>query len=311
MKKTLLVSAVTMMISTAFAAPAADGPTPDCEGITIATGAKGKGYNALYTDIAKVCGSKVNLCEVKTGGGLDNLTLLSTKDADIGFAQIDTWMDMKTSDENIAGLKQVIPLNSNYLHIITSTNGVTTKQANKILGKLGLDNDKVTVINRMSDLRGKPVIVVGTAALLVRRIDQQQKLGMLFKDVKTDKEALDLLRTGQYAAVFSVSGWPMPALKELSPDSGLTLVPFDLPISDPYKVKGLNYKSLAVYNINSLAVPNVMFARPFTGQRAAAVAALQSCIISNMSELKDGKYQPGWNEINMSAEFPGLTKFKK
>lgn len=312
MNKKLIASAVILSLSSiAFAAPSADAPAPDCDGLTIATGSKGKGYNALYNDIEKVCGSKVKICEVRTSGGLDNLTRLSTKDADIGFAQIDTWGDMKTSDDNIAGLKQVIPLNNNYLHIITSTSGFTAKKANKILGKLGFDDDKVTSINRMSDLRGKPVIVVGTAALLVRRIDQQQKLGLLFKDVKTDKEGIDLLRTGQYAAVFSVSGWPMPDLKDLSPDSGLTLVPFDLPISEPYKVKGLNYKSLAVYNINSLAVPNVMFTRPFTGQRAANVAALQSCIVSNMSELKEGKYQPGWNEINLSTEFSGLAKFKK
>lgn len=312
MKKKLIVSAVLFSISTlAMSAPAADAPTADCEGITIATGASGKGYSALYADIAKVCGSKVKMCEVRTSGGLDNLTRLSTKDADIGFAQVDTWADMKNGDDNIAALQQVMPLNNNYLHIIVSTSGFIAKKANKYLGKMGFDSDKTYPINRMSDLRGKPVIVVGSTSLLIRRIDQQQKLGMFIKDVKTDDEAIKILKTGEYAAVFSVSGWPMPALKDMSPDSGITLVPYDLPTTEQYRVKALNYKSLAVYNNNSLAIQNVMLTRPFTGQRAANVASLQACIMSNLDELKEGKYQPGWNEVNLNFEFSGLKKFKK
>jgi hypothetical protein len=65
-----------------------------------------------------------------------------------------------------------------------------------------------------------------------------------------------------------------------------------------------------VYNNNSLAVQNVFVTRQFSGQRAANISALQTCIMQNMSELKEGQYQPGWNEVNVNASTGGMTPFK-
>lgn len=302
--KKLIVASMFAFAAMAQAAPAADAPAADCEGVKVATGPKGKGYSTLFADLQKLL--KVPMCEVNTTGGLDNLNALSTKDADIGFVQIDTWNDMKNGDENIAALQYVMPLNNNYLHVVTLASGFQVETAKKFFGT----EKKLVVVNAFSDLRGQRVAVVGSAQLLGRKLDKQLGYGMTFVDVKNDDEGFNMVKTGQAAAVLTVSGWPSGTVKNLNQASGLTLVPFNAPISEPYKVKPLNYKNIAVYNNNSLAIPNVLVSRSFSGQRAANVAAIQAGIAKNLTELKEGNYQPAWNEVNPKAPVAGMTPFK-
>ena len=308
MKK--LVLALAFAVSTvAFAAPSADGPQAECTGVKIATGPKGKGYSNLFADLQKVVGNRVQLCEVNTQGGLDNLNALSTKEADMGFVQIDTWADMKNGDDNIAALQAVLPVNNNYLHVVTSATGFAVQGERKFMGMMKGD-DKTVVINRFTDLRGQRVALVGSAQLLGRQLDKRLGYGMQFVDAKDDATAFNLVTKGEVAAAFTISGWPSGTVKTLTQASGLTLVPFDAPISEPYKVKPLNYKNIAVYNNNSLAVGNVLVTRPFTGQRAAQIAQIQDLIRQKLTELKEGSYQPAWNEVNLATQIPGMQVFK-
>ena len=305
MKKFILAIAMALT-ATAWAAPANDAPPADCEGLKVATGPKGKGYSTLFADIQKVTGGKIALCEVNTAGGLDNLNALSTKEADVGFVQIDTWNDMKNGDENIAALQYIMPMNSNYLHVVTLASGFTQEHAKKFFGS----EKKLVVINSFADLRGQRVALVGSAQLLGLKLDKQLGYNMQFIDAKSDAEAFDMVKKAQVAAAFTVSGWPSGTVKQLQQADGLTLVPFNAPIGEPYKVKPLNYKNIAVYNNNSLAIPNVLVTRPFTGTRQANVAALQASITRNLTELKEGNYQPAWNEVNPNAPVANMTKFK-
>ena len=307
MKK--IIACLTVLLSlNALAAPAADAPGASCDGMQVATGPKGKGYSLLFADLQKLCGAKVTMCEVNTSGGLDNLNNLSTKEADIGFAQLDTFNDMRVGDENIAALQAVSGLNYNYLHVVVSTTGYAVTTEKRSMGiKYGSDTQNVTVA-RFTDLRGKTVALVGSASLLGRRLDKQLGLNMQFEDVKDDAAAFDKVRKGQVAAALTVSGWPSGAIKTLTTGSGLTLVPFDGMVGDPYKIKSLNYKNLAVYNVNSLGIPNVIFTRQFTGERAARVSALQKCLATNLTELKEGNYQPAWNEVRV-GEVAGVSSF--
>lgn len=304
--KTFVIGSLIAFSTLVSAAPANDGPAADCDGIKVATGPKGKGYSTLFADIQKVTGKQIPLCEVNTAGGLDNLNALSTKEADIGFVQIDTWTDMKNGDENIAALQYVLPMNNNYLHIVTSVSGFKVTNDKKFFGK----DEKVVVINRFSDLRNQRVALVGSAQLLGRRLDKMLGYGMQFVDAKDDATAFDMVAKAQVAAAFTVSGWPSGTVKTLNQSNGLTLVPFDAPINEPYKVKALNYKNIAVYNNNSLAIPNVLVTRPFTGQRLNNVSAVQAAIIKNLTELKEGNYQPAWNEVNPAGTVTGMAKFK-
>lgn len=301
--------ALLMGAAGAMATKADDAPTPACSGLKVATGPAGKGYSAVFKDIKAVCGATVPLCEVNTNGALDNVTALSTKEADIGFATVDTWSTMKQGDENIAGLQAIMGLNFNYLHVVVASRGFEVQGESKFGGLVKGDKSTV-VIQKFSELRGRKVAAVGSGQLLGRLIDKQGGYGLQIVDVDSDDQALGMVKKGQVAAVFTVSGWPSGVLRGLKQDSGVTLVPFDVPTGNPlYQVRQVSYKGMGVFNNNALAIPNVLFTRPFKGEKAADVSKLRSCITAKLQNLQEGEYAPAWNEIKSAENTFDVPKF--
>lgn len=312
MKKYIaLLACLLAMSSNSFAAKVDGAPQAECEGLRVATGPSGKGYSKLFTDMAKVAGPRLQLCEVNTDGGLDNLTTLSTKGADVGIVTLDTLKLMAGGDENIAGLQVVALLNSNYLHIIANVNGVTYSGQKKYLG-LSKEADKTVVITKFSQLKGATVAATGSTQLLVNQLNKQLGYGMRIIPVDgkdADSKAFDMVKKGQVLAAFTISGWPSGTVNALSQDSGLTLIPFDAPIQGAYTVKPFSYKKLGAYNVQALSVQNVLVTRPFSGNKIQDVAILKSILVERLSDLKDGAYEPAWNEIKSLDGAVDWTKF--
>jgi hypothetical protein len=316
MKKKLLVSLICGLTVTAANAARVDGaPAPACEGLKVATGPAGKGYSKLFADMVRVSKNTLPLCEVNTEGGLDNLTTLSIKKADIGIVPVDALKKMAEGDTNIAGLLVVASLNSNYLHIVTAANGFTVEGAKKY-GVLKGDSRTVR-ISKMTELRGAPVALVGSAQLLVRQLDKALGYNMRYIDVDTDDAAFKKVQSGEAYAAFTIAGWPHGGIARLAQNSGLTLAGFDAPVSGPYSVRPFSYKNIGVYNVQALAVQNVLVTRPFSGSKIGDVAALRQMLERELPELKDGDYEPGWNEIKSFdsridwARFPLLAAKKR
>jgi hypothetical protein len=128
------------------------------------------------------------MCELPTSGGLDNLHAMSANEADIGFAQVDTWADMQMSNENIAGLQAVLSLNFNYLHVVVAANGFAVAGESRFGGLLR-GKPQYVLMERFSSLRGQRVAVVGSTALLGRKLEQRLRYGLHFVDVETDDQA--------------------------------------------------------------------------------------------------------------------------
>jgi TRAP-type uncharacterized transport system substrate-binding protein len=130
-----------LTVSPAYAARVEGAPAAACEGLKVATGPAGKGYSKLFADMLRVSKYTIPLCEVTTEGGLDNLTTLSIKKADVGIVPVDALMKMAEGDANIASLLVLASLNSNYLHIVTAANGLI------------LEGQRSTACWRASELR--------------------------------------------------------------------------------------------------------------------------------------------------------------
>ncbi|NHZ83532.1 hypothetical protein F2P44_30325 [Massilia sp. CCM 8695] len=284
-----------LTVSAAQAAKMDGAPAAPCEGLKVATGPAGKGYSKLFADLVRVSKNTMPLCEVNTEGGLDNLTTLSIKKADVGIVPMDALKKMAEGDANIASLMVVAALNSNYLHIVTSANGLILEGPKKY-GVLKGDTRTVR-ITKMSELRGAPVALVGSAQLMVRQLDKVLGYNMRYIDVDSDAIAFQKVLSGEAYAAFSVAGWPHGQITRLAPNSGLTLAGFDVPISSPYSVRPYSYKNIGVYNVQALAVQNVLVTRPFNGAKIGDVAALRNLLDRELLELKDGDFEPGWNEI--------------
>jgi TRAP-type uncharacterized transport system substrate-binding protein len=290
MRKFLLALVLAIISYSAFSAEPLD-----CRGLKVATGPHGKGYSKLFDNIKDVTNGQIPMCEIASTGGLDNLNKLAMNQADIGIVPIDALKEMAAGSDSIASLQAIMPLNTNFLHIITNSNGFTIAGEKK-WGLLKGD-DTTVVISKFSDLKGRRVALVGTASLWVRKLNQQLGYGMQFIDVDSDAQAFDMVKKGQVFAMFSVSGWPSGPVGSLKMTSGLTLVPYDGPATSPYVVKNLNYSNIGVYNSATLGVQNILVTRPFHGQKVTDVANLKNAIAKHLVDLQDGSYEPGWKEI--------------
>lgn len=267
-----------------------------CEGLRVATGPSGKGYSKLFKDMVKVSEGKLALCEVNTEGGLDNLTTLSTKGADVAIVPLDALKTMAAGDENIAGLLAVAPLNSNFLHVLVNNNGFTVEGPKKLGGMMKGDPIQV-YISKVSQLRGQRVALVGSAQLLVRQLDKQLGFGMQMFDVSEDAKAIDMVKKGQVAAALTVAGWPAGPVKSLKQEDGIGMAQFDVSIGGAYSVRPFTYKNIGVYNVQALSIQNVLVTRPFAATKMSQVATLKRILSDRLTDLKDGDFEPGWNEI--------------
>ncbi|HKP63666.1 MAG TPA: hypothetical protein VJV78_43325 [Polyangiales bacterium] len=285
-------------------------PNPsECQ-LRVATGKKGRVFSKLLRDIRKLCGSQVQLCEIETEGGLQNTTALSTNEADLGFVQIDTLQTMRRSDDNVATLQAVMPMNVNLLHILALREGYTVRGERR-LSTLFMRNDKTIVVRKLSDLRGLPVAVVGSAQLLGLMLERTYHHGWRFVSLATDEQAIAALRAGEVAAVFCMSGWPSSTVDALPRDADIALVAYDLQAQSPNQIVRKNYPKAGVFNLTFLAAPNLLVTRPFNpaGTRGRHVAALQHCVLGNLEALQEGDFDPGWKEIKDPEEVYGWARF--
>ncbi len=293
MNKTSLISAIALALGLATASQAQT-PAPDANRVLrIATGAKGKGFSRVFADLQSVCGNQVAMSEVTTEGGLQNLTTLAANRADLGFVQLDTLRELKTSDEAIGQLQMVLPMNANLLHVLVRQDGHPHKW-------LPVNHRWVnTKISRFTDLKDLPVAAVGSARSLGRLLNRQHDLGLVFKDVETDEQALQLVKSGEAAAMLTTSGWPNGPVQRLGRADRLVLLPFDLPVKAPYKLVRKNYDNIDTFNFDFLSSPNLLVTRAFApgGAKSQAVQALKSCLQKNLRTLQEGAYEPAWREV--------------
>ena len=281
---------------------------PAESGLRIATGPGNGVYAQLAKDIKKVCGQAVPLVLVPSKGGLDNLTLLSSSQADIGFSQVDVLQQMsKGGDQNIQDLQALMSMHSNLLHVIARSEG----------SKIGATrlpfSGEFRVLQKFSDLniKGAKVVLVGSATLMGQTLERQLGYGMTFLQADSDEQALSMLKSKQADAIFTTGGWPYPIVSKQKSDDGLALVDFDLQPSAPFAVTRRNYPNLGAFNMNFLSSANLLLVRPFKqgGERGKQVNALRKCIVTNLDELKEGPYHSVWKEIKTPFETYGVAIF--
>jgi ABC-type amino acid transport substrate-binding protein len=289
-----------------LAAPPAEEARCD---LRVATGPRGKVYEKLFADMRQVCGAEVALCAVPSEGGLQNLTLLSSSQADIGLAQLDTLETLKEGDENVRSLQLVMPLHSNLLHVISlragSRVGVTT-----VLDKPVPGTGRLVQVRSYSDLSSLRVAAVGSAQLMSQTVARQVGLSYQVLNADSDEQALEMLNSGKVQAVFTTVGWPSPFVGRLR-DHTYTLVRFDGKAPPPYQLVKRNYQNLGALNHPFLAAPNLLLTPPYkvTGGYFKRVASLQRCLVKNLDALQEGGFHPGWKEVRDARQSYGLQIF--
>jgi hypothetical protein len=186
----------------------------------IATGGTGGVYYPLGGGLANILGKTipgVTATAQVTGGSVDNLRLLGTKKADIGFSQVDAaWDAINGTDKFTTGkldIKALAVLYPNHMHVVTvastgiksvatmkgrrvstgSTGSATEVFANRVLEAAGLDHAK--------DIR-------------------KERLGVA--------ESVNAIKDNKIEAFFWVGGLPTAAVTDLAatPNTKIVMIDF-------------------------------------------------------------------------------------
>jgi hypothetical protein len=298
------LAAAALLMGCAMQPLRAQSGQPEC-GLRVASGPAGKVYALMVRDMQTICGAEVDLCAVQSSGGLQNLSMLSANEGDLGIVQVDTLTDMVGSDDNIAALQAVLPLHANLLHVITLSEGST------VGASIVPFSGRKVVVRKFSELKGLKVATVGSAQLLGQTLEKQLGYGMGFVVAENDEQALDYLRSGQVQAVFTLGGWPLPSITRHKINSGVMLADYDLAPQAPYTKIRRNYQNLETFNLSFLGVPNLLVTRPFKagGTLSNRVSALQACLRQHLDELQEGRYQAVWKEIKDPSMTYGIKAY--
>jgi TRAP-type uncharacterized transport system substrate-binding protein len=293
-----------VLIVFAIARTACAEEVSDC-GLRIGGGPNGGVYELLVKDIEAACGPVVPLCGVPSQGGLQNLMKLAANEVDVGFAQVDTLLEMsRNGDDNIKDLQAVMPLHSNLLHILTLKNG------SQVGGWKGIGAE-TRFYRKFSELKGVKVAVVSSAQLVGQKLNNQLGYAMEFVLAYSEDDALEMLRKNKVQAIFTTGGWPYPAITRHPSNANLMLAEFDIPAQFPFTVAKRNYQNMGAFNFSFLAAPNLLLTRPFkpNGEMGKKVAALQRCLISKINVLQEGRFHAAWKEIKSPYDTMGVTRF--
>lgn len=276
--------------------------------LRVATGKAGKGFSRVFADLQAVCGRQVALSEIESEGGLQNISLLAANRADLGFVQADTIQWMREEDKAVDALKSLMPMNSNLLHVVARTQGYVPPRGTLLgvplprptgwLESLPLPGRPIAV-EGMANLAGLPVAVVGSARSLARELNRLHKLDLRAVDVATDQEGLAKLARHEVAALLTTSGWPSGPVQALRASDQLHLVPFDMEAKAPYHIAVRSYENINSFRTRFLAAPNLLVTRPFSaeGPYGRSVATLRECLYKNLTALREGPYEPMWQEL--------------
>lgn len=177
--------------------------------ITIVTGGTGGVYYPYGGGLAKILSERVPNMQATaqvTGGSVDNVKLLHTGEAEIGFATIDSAYDglmgtgayAKDGKQNIRTIAWIY---DSYVHIVAS-------QSSKVTTVAGLKGHRVGVGSPGSSTEGMADRVLEAAGLDPRKDITRDNLSVA--------ESANALKDGKIAAFFWGGGVPTAAVRDLA-----------------------------------------------------------------------------------------------
>jgi hypothetical protein len=239
----------------------------------MATGPKGAVYVEVGADVAHAINyfSPSTMIEVRqTAATVENLHLLASGKADIGFASLDAaGADVQVRNGVVTGLGRVY---DSFLHLIVPAE---------------------SAIMSLRDLGGKRVAIGGVGSgteftantlLAVAGVKQPHPVNL------GQAPSMQALDAGSIDAAFSLTGIPTPAISELASRRALRLVELgeyfgDLDRTIPRAYAPAPIPSGVYHQVgaaDSVIVPNALLARP--GLPDAAVTLIMNALYSRESQ---------------------------
>ena len=233
-------------------------------------------------------------------GAVQNIAdLINLKGVDVAIVQADV-LNVTMQHSTIpreASLQYIAKLFPEEVHVLARKDIATINDLNGKIASIGLigSGTELTASAILDLLHVKPNI-----------LHESQSL------------ALDRLRRGEIAAMFVIGGKPVPILQGIEPGTGLHFVPIPLnaQILNTYLPTSLDhqhYPSLVPIGppIDSVAVGSILvtLSTPADTQRAKRVNRFVDTLFERFDQFRHPGFHPKWQEVNLSAQFQGLTRY--
>lgn len=146
-----------------------------------------------------------------------------------------------------------------------------------------------------------------------------ERLGIQVEATNYDQiTSYEMLRRGEIAATFQMSGKPISAIAKIGPEQHFHLVsiPFDRRLADLYlpgQFTQEDYPNLVQGSpVGTVAVSSILavYNWPERSERYQRVAKFVDALFTKLPELQKPPKHPKWAEVNLAADVPGWTRFK-
>jgi len=266
------------------------------------------GVNGTYAQFAQDMANALNSEELRVlpilGRGSEGniYDLIEISEVDVAIVQSDVLQAVKDADTSGgigASIRYIMQLYNEEIHVVATSD-----------------------ITSVTQLHDQPISIGGSGsgtAMTSRLIFDALGIAPQFYEM-SNSEALNLLQSGVLKASVFVVGKPSRQLQEITLDTGLRLLPLELPpaIEFPYskaQFSALDYSGLVPENqyVNTVSVgavlavynwrddhPQYTALTEFTDQLFATLPLFQS----------DENFHSKWREVDPVTEVVGWTRFK-
>lgn len=266
--------------------------------LTVATGSNTATYSRLLKEINEACSTSIPINEKNTSGSLENMALLTGNQVNAAFVQTDVLYFLSRTDDRIAGIKTLVALHPEEVHIIALRESKTKEG-----GVMGVGSKPIQV-NTIEALAGRTVVAWGGSYVTAQVIKIQTMIAFNVVEVPDAATALKALDSGQAEAILAVGGQPLGFLEKLNQQYKLVAIGADAAdkLKSVYRPAKLNYTNLGSLGVSTVATDALFVTREYkTAKFSQALGALRTCIYANVDELKEstGKH-PKWQSIDVS-----------
>lgn len=146
-----------------------------------------------------------------------------------------------------------------------------------------------------------------------------ERLGIQVEATNYDQiTSYEMLKRGEIAATFQMSGKPISAIAKIGPEQHFHLVsiPFDQKLADLYlpgEFTHDDYPNLVANgSVGTVAVSSILAVYNWNPRtdRYRRVAKFVDALFTKLPDLQKPPRHPKWAEVNLAAEVPGWTRFK-
>lgn len=284
--KKILVSIAIAAIAMASAAQA--------QTVRLASGSPKGTYSTQVKEMVSVCGDKLPIVEVNTGGSMENIDKIVGNEVTAGYTQSDAlWLRART--EELGNIKTLLAMHPEQVHVLVKAG---TRTSGGIMGFGAKD----ATFRDWSNLAGKTVAASGGSAVTARIIRLQSEIPFNVVEYPSNDAALAAMSKDMADAAVLVGGAPLPSVKALN--AAFRLLPASeatiSKLKGVYKPARLTYSNLNAAGINTVSTDALLVTRTYSSQKMQiALGAFRSCVLRNVDEIKDtAGTHPSWQKVD-------------